>query len=193
MEEGLHELERGLLVVLVTHREHGGACRGEIGQQRGRRGREQAGAGEVDRRLERFGRHVVVGVAVRQRERAQARRMARGEDLRDGTAGVVRDQVDAVEVERVAELLDHIGERRQREVLVGVRRTPTVQRKVERNAAAFVRDERDDVAPQVRARPDAVDEESDVTLAHVDVAEVGARGVDERAVGVEAVEVHLAS
>ena len=69
-------------------------------------------------------------------KRAQPFGVTGGEDLRDRAAGVVGDEVDGAEVERGAELLDHVREAAEREVLVGARRAAAVHRQVEREAAA---------------------------------------------------------
>jgi hypothetical protein len=54
-----------------------------------------------------------------------------GEHLGDRAAGVVGDEVDVGKFERVAEVGDEPRQARQREVLAGGRRRPTVQRQVD--------------------------------------------------------------
>jgi hypothetical protein len=71
--------------------------------------RELAGGGGRARRLEGGRGIVVVHVAVGQRQGADPLRMARRENLRDGAAAVVGDEVDLIEAERVAERLQHRG------------------------------------------------------------------------------------
>ena len=169
----------------------------------GARGCELAGPGQVDGRLERRRRHVVVRVAVGQGEGAEPLGVAGREDLRDGAAGVVGDEVDAGQVERLAEGGDRVGQRRERVVAVRRRRRPPVQRQVESDrsarlmvGAALRRLElREDVAPQVGVGADAVYEEGDRAGrlgagAGVEVADVAPAGGDELAVAVEVVQVH---
>jgi len=71
--------------------------------------REQAHAGEPDRGLECPGGHVAARLAVGQRQRRETLRLVRGDDLRDGAAGVVCHEVDAGQVERSTEVLDALA------------------------------------------------------------------------------------
>ena len=119
-------------------------------------------------------------------------RVGRGEDLRDRAAGVVRDEIDVGDAERHAELGDDIGETGKRQILVGSGRTPTVERKVDRDAAPLAGKFGHDVAPQVGVGAHAVDEQrrgaGAGVGADVDVADVGGRDVHEGTPGFEVVE-----
>ena len=98
-------------------------------------------------------------LAVGQRQGVQPLGLAGREYLRDRAAGVVRDQVDLGEVERVAAVGDEAGQSRQREVLAGGGGRVPVQRQVERHAAALPADLVDHVPPQVAAGAEAVHEQ----------------------------------
>ena len=130
----------------------------EVGEQRLRARDESAGPGQVDRRLERLGRHVVVAVAVHERERAQPRRLAPGDDLRERAAGVVGDEVDGAGVDPVDERADGLGVRTERHVAVERPRALPVQRQVECDAALLARERVDHAPPQVGVGADAVHE-----------------------------------
>ena len=72
--------------------------------------------------------------------------MAGGEDLRDGAAGVVGDQIDPGESEGLAEVLEARGQRGQGQVLPGGHRAAAVQGEVHCDAPAPA-SRADDVAP----------------------------------------------
>jgi hypothetical protein len=113
------------------------------------------------------------------------------EYLGDRAAGVVRDEVDAGQFERVAEACDEPRQARQREVLAGGGRSVPVQRQVDRHAAALATDLIDNVPPQVSAGANAVEEQCGAARpAGIDIAGWTRRGADLAAVFVEAF--HLA-
>lgn len=85
--------------------------------------------------------------------------MAGREYLCDGAAGVIGDEVDVSELQRVVARRDEIGERRQREILVRRSRGMPAERQVDGNAPALGAQQTDDVAPQVAAGGNAVQEE----------------------------------
>src|SRR4029077_12200850 len=105
-----------------------------------------------------------------------------GEDLGDGAAGVVGDEVDAGEPERVAEVLEAVRQRGQGQVLPVGHRAAAVQRQVEGDAASLAgslaRERADDVAPQVGVGRDAVDEHGGRPGPDVDVADLAGAGRD---------------
>ncbi len=128
---------------------HGGDHRAELARR-----------GQCDEGLEGLGWEVVVDVAVGQRQRADPLRVAGREDLGHRSAGVVGDHVDAVEPERLAELVQEGGEAVEGQVGRHVRRhrRRAVRGQVGSDAATDVGDVPDHVAPQVRVDEDAVDQ-----------------------------------
>jgi len=118
------------------------------------------------------GREVVVDVAVGEGQAADAPGMVGREQLRDGRAAVVRDQVDLVEPERGAEGLEHLRLGRKRDVLVLGRARPAVGQQVHRDAAAHVGDALDDVAPEMAVQEDAVHEQGGGTAAPFAIGDV---------------------
>jgi len=115
-------------------------------------------------------------VSVRLRIR---RRVARSEELDDGGAAVVGDDVHLIELEPVAERRQHGRLRVEREVLIGARARHAMRHQVDGDAAADVRDPIDDGAPQVAVQEDPVDEEGGGACAALGVRDVseGRRGV----------------
>ena len=83
--------------------------------------------------------------------------MAGGEDLGDGAAGVVANQVHLREPEAVAQVGDHLGQRGGRHVVAG--RGAAVRGQVDGDAAARVAQVLDDLPPQQAAGADAVHEQ----------------------------------
>src|ERR1700732_403487 len=92
---------------------------------------------QPDRVQQHLGRQVVVCLTVGQSQGMQELGVARGEHLADRAAGVVRHEVDVVQLESLAELAQEAGESRQREVLVGGGRSLPVQRQVDSYAPAL--------------------------------------------------------
>ncbi len=84
--------------------------------------------------------------------------VAGGEYLGNGTAGVVRDEVDIGQLQSVAAVGQESGEARQREILVGGGGSLAVQRKVDRHAPALAVELADHMPPQAAAGAYAVDE-----------------------------------
>src|SRR5213076_1772515 len=139
-------------------------------------------------------------------ERGQPVGVAGGEDLRDGPAGVVGDEIDAGEPERVAEVLQPLRQRGDRQVLAGGYRTVAVQRQVERDAASVAvmlpRQRADDVAPEKGVGGDAVHEQCHRPgslrvlrvlrglRVDVDVTDLAGSGRDAVPAGVELGELH---
>ena len=118
-EEGAHDLEGEAARILVTRSRTPRRARLEVGEERRRARREPPGLGQLDGRRNASGGTLswvsqFVSVSVR-----EPLGLARGEDLRDRTAGVVRDEIDRSELSRVAERGQQVGEARQRKVLVG--------------------------------------------------------------------------
>jgi hypothetical protein len=85
--------------------------------------------------------------------------VAGGEDLGDGPAGVVGDEIDAGEPERVAEVLQASRQRGDGQVLPGGHRAAPMQREVDGNAASLGGQRVDDVAPEKGVGGDAVHEQ----------------------------------
>ena len=83
---------------------------GDSAHQPGRDAGEQAHAGEQNRGQQRLRWHVVVRLAVGQRQGVQPLGPADREYLGDRTAGIVRDQIDVGQFERVAEAGDEPGQ-----------------------------------------------------------------------------------
>ena len=157
--------------VLIAAAEDALAGPGHVAHHRGREAGEQAQAGEQVPGQQRLGRDVVVGLAVGQGQGVQPAGVPGREHLGDGAAGVVRDEVDAGQPERVAEAGDEAGQARQREVLVGRCGSLPVQRQVDGHAAALAVELADHVPPQVAAGAGAVDEQRRAArAAGVDVA-----------------------
>jgi hypothetical protein len=86
-------------------------------------------------------------------------RVAGGEDLGDGPAGVVGDEIDASEPERVAEVLQASRQRGDGQVLPGGHRAAPVQREVDGNVASLGAQRADDVAPEKGVGGDAMHEQ----------------------------------
>jgi len=107
----------------------------------------------ICRNGEILGRQVAGRVAVGEGERGQPLRMAGGEDLGDGPAGVVGDEIDTGEPERVAEVLQPFRQCGDRQVLAGGYRAAAVQGEVKGDAApsagALPGQRADDIAPEV--------------------------------------------
>ena len=87
-----------------------GARRAEVTRHGGHQRPELARLRQLHEGLEGLGREVVVHVAVRQRQRADPLGVPGREDLGHGAAGVVGDDVDLVEAEVRAELIELRGE-----------------------------------------------------------------------------------
>ena len=104
--------------------------------------------------------------------------MPGGEDLGDRPAGVVGDEIDAGEPERVAEVLKDGRQRGQGQVLPVGHRAASVQRQVEGDAAPLPREAADDVPPEVGVGRDAVDEQGGRAGPDVDVADLARAGRD---------------
>ena len=88
--------------VLVAHPEDEAPGLLDVAEQGSGAGRDGAARGQLDRRLKRLGRDVVVRIAVGQAEGAQPLGVTGGEDLRDRSAGVVGDEQDAAAASRSA-------------------------------------------------------------------------------------------
>jgi ABC-type transporter Mla MlaB component len=127
----------------------------------------------------------------------QALGVARREDLRDRSAGVVPDQVHLSEVQPGAEFLEHRCQAAQSEIVAGPGRALAVQGEIDRDAAAAAGQQADEIAPEVSICPDAVDEQGrrpvsgfgGVPLVRRDVQVANLAGAEE---GGLAVLVHLA-
>src|SRR5262249_27057864 len=100
------------------------------------------------------------------------------ENLGDGAARVVGDQVDLIEVEALAELDQQVSKCPDRHPLVRSRRALSVDWQVNSYAAPPVGQSGDQGGPQVRTGGDPVHKQSRRSDADVDVAEVGGRSAD---------------
>jgi DNA-binding NarL/FixJ family response regulator len=161
----------------------------EVGEQRDGGRRQVPGPGQLDGRLEPLGRDVVAGVAVGEGKRGQAFRVAGGEDLGDGPAGVVRDEIDAGQPQRDAEVLKAGGQGGERQVLFGGHWALAMQREVDGDVAALAgmlrRQRADDIAPQVGVGGDAVHEQGGRPGSDVEVADLAGAGRNGVPMGLE--------
>src|SRR3954447_9867561 len=119
-----------------------------------------------------------MGVAIRDRERADAARMARGEDLGNSRAAVVGDQIDLVQIQPVAEGLQHLGLHAERHVLIGCDPRVAVSHQVNRNAPSQIGYAFDHMAPEVGVLENAVHKQSGRTIALLRVGNVSKRSSD---------------
>ena len=102
--------------------------------------------------------------------------MARGENLRDGAAAVVGDEVDLIEAERVAERLQHRRLRAERDVLVRFCRAVAMRDEVDRETAADGGDAVDHVAPQIGVEKHAMHEQGGWSCPAFDIGDFPDRG-----------------
>jgi hypothetical protein len=114
--------------------------------------KQPAGDGLVDsgqqmRQTQASGGHIVMCLAIGQRKGMQSIRVVGGEHLGDGPAGVVGDQVDIGEFERVATFRQKMGEARQRKVLPGGARRLAMERKVNGQTSALPGELANNVSP----------------------------------------------
>src|SRR5271168_911292 len=79
-----------------------------VGQHRFQCSPQATGGGHGEERLEGLGRPVVVGIAIGEREAANALRIERGENLRDAAAAVIADEIDVIDVQGIEKLLEHL-------------------------------------------------------------------------------------
>lgn len=114
--------------------------------------------------------------------------MAGGENLRDGTAGVVAGQVDLAEPEAAAQAGERLGERGRRHVRAGG--AGTVRGQVDRDAAAAAAQILDDLPPQCAAGADAVHEQRGRTGAEFGKGDLAGRGGQAPSAARERVDVH---
>lgn len=106
-----------------------------VGQHRVQCAAQAATGGQREKRLEGFGRPVVVRVAIGQRQAAHALRMLRGKDQCHAAAAVVADEVDLLDVHRIEELREHLCIGGGRHVLAGRDLGRAVGQQVDRDAA----------------------------------------------------------
>ena len=128
--------------------------------------------------------------AVGEDERAHAIGIPSREDLCNRATRVVRDEIDLVQLERIAEREQPVGERAQREVLVRGRGALAVQRQVEGDRAPRAVQRGDHVVPQVHVGADTVHEHGGNAAPDVDVAHCAGTGLHSVAVVIEVVDVH---
>jgi len=112
-------------------------------------------------------------------------------DLRYRAAGVVGHQIDAGQVQRLAEVLDHRGQPGQGEVLAGPDRRAPVQRQVQGNAPVLIFQRADDVTPQQPAGAHAMHEQRRAAGADVGVADRPGLRVSRLPVAVVLCQVHV--
>src|SRR5260370_22231860 len=79
---------------------------------------QTAGGGHRQEGFEGLGRPVVMGVAVSEREAANAFRVQRGENLRNSATAVVADQIYLVDVQGIEKFLEHLRISSHRYVLI---------------------------------------------------------------------------
>jgi len=115
--------------------------------------------------------------------------VTRGEDLRDGPAGVVAHQVHLIESEPLAQVLDHVGHRAGRQVRA--RRGAAVGREVDGDAAACAGELLDDVPPEHAVRAEAVHEQGDRSVAEFGVGDLAVGCGEVAAVRGEGADVHV--
>jgi hypothetical protein len=95
-----------------------------------------------------------------------------GDELRDRSAGVVRDQRGALDPERVEKIAHDRREAGRGEVRSGTHRhVVRAQRQIGRNTAVRPRERRDDVAPEVRVHEQPVQEHERLARATLAIAQ----------------------
>ncbi len=118
-------------------------------------------------------------VAIGQDQRPQPVRIMRGENLRDGAAAVVADQIDLVDAQRIDDLGDHARLRRERDILrrsdVGV----AEPHQVDGDTAPPMPDLVDDMTPVIAVERHAVDEERHRPVALLDIGDTSGPDVGE--------------
>ena len=110
-------------------------------------------------------RKLVVGVARREDEAAHQVRVPRDHDLGEAAARVVPDERRPLDAERTDRLGDQVREPGGGEVRLRHRELVRAERHVERDAAEVGREERHDLAPEVRVHQGAVDEDDRLAAA----------------------------
>src|SRR5947209_9436492 len=101
--------------------------------------------------------------------------MVGGEDLSQGAAAVVADEIDLREVERLTEHLEHLRDLGKGEVRVCCGSGLAVSEEVDRDAAADVAQPGEDVTPEVAVEKHAVHEQRGRTAAPLLVSNIAVR------------------
>ena len=118
-------------------------------------------AGDLSRETRR---DVVEGLLGQQHQRGQSFGMLHRGDLRP--APVVRDERDLVQIEAFDELGEQLGETVQREIGVGIHRTPVAPERQHRDHAPMSREQpRHNVTPERRVHQQPADEHDDRAVA----------------------------
>ena len=116
-------------------------------------------ADSIEDRLQRGRRAVGLDVAVRQQHRANALRIAQDEQLRDGTAAVVRDEVDCRDRKRVEQRREHLDLRIRRATLPRRDLRESEAEEIRRHTATIVGEPVERAAPLKAAEREAVQEQ----------------------------------
>ena len=97
--------------MFVAGREHRGARQFQVGEHGGSRRRQRAGTREVDRRLERERRHIVVNLTVGQGERREPEGPACRQHLGERATRVVPNDIERPRPELLDEHVDKGNQR----------------------------------------------------------------------------------
>jgi hypothetical protein len=95
-------------------------------------------------------------VAVGEREAANAFGMPRCEDLRNGAAAVVCDQVHGFKRQRTTKSVQHVSLRAERQILRGAGARVPMRKQINGDTAAHVADAVNDMAPIITVQKYAV-------------------------------------
>ena len=136
----------------------------------------QAAAGDhIDERLEGFGRPVVVGITVCERQCAHAIRIERSE-IWAIAAAVVTDQVDLVDVQSIEHFPQHIRIGGHGDVLTGCDFRVAMGQQIDCDAATDRGKLGQLVAPKMLVQQHTVDEQRNGPAARLGVADATRRG-----------------
>ncbi len=135
-------------------------------------------------------RPAVMDVAIGQHQRSQPFRVMRGEDLRNGAAAVIGDQIDLVDAERVQHLGDHLRLRGEGNILRRRNLGVAEPHQVDGDTAPPMLDAVDDMAPVIAVDRHAMDEQRHRPFTLLEIGDAAGFDLGEAAAGVKSRDVH---